>query len=152
MEIIIGVATLIIATFGIWIMIQQKKLSDKQLKLSHFDKYYKLFSVSEDFIVKILMGWVTVEECTEYFKQMNEAEYLFSPELDEFITKIHSYGLELAELKSNIEVYARNLDNLSEQNRQERKHYMAKKSVLLKSIPPLRDELKMRFESFLSIK
>lgn len=151
MEITIGIMALLIGGFGVLIMIQQKKLSDKQLKLSRFDKYFKIYNLSEDFIFKMLMGWVTSEECADYFKQMKEAEYLLDSELNDFITKIHSAGLELAGLNNNIKAYEGNMENFSEQNRLERKKFMSKKSEILKSTPSLRDELKMRFDEILKV-
>lgn len=148
---IIGILTLIVGIAGVVIMYQQKKISKKQLKLNSFEKVFNIYSLSQDFVVKIVLGWVTIEECADYFKKMDEANYLLTNDLNELISRIHSSGLELAHLNSSIKVYENNLNHLSEANRIERKEYMSKKSELLKTIPALREELRKQFEDVLSM-
>ena len=123
----------------------------KRRKLSHFNEYYNIYSLSEDFIVKLLMGVVTLEECGEYNDNIKEAKYLLGAELNDFMIKIHDAGIKLWCLNDDVRAYEADIENLSKPYLIELKRFKSEKTELLKSIPLLRNELKKRFEEKLKI-
>ena len=151
-EWVLGIFVSLVTILGSWIGILQYKLNKVAFRRESFDKNFKYYSMCEDFIFKILYGWITIEECTEFQKSMKEVEYLFNDKVNGFIDKILAISYQLAQLNENIKVYQGNESILTNVNKDERKKLMREKTELLKKVEPSREELKTVFSKYLKVK
>jgi len=93
--------TPIIGFLAVWIAYQQHSTQKRQLKLSLFDRRWKVFDAVRTLIgVIIARANVTQDELRTFLTNTSGSEFLFGPEIQGFSKSIYDRAVELEMLRS----------------------------------------------------
>lgn len=150
MEIFLGILMFII-TVLIWrVTVLQHKLDKKESRYKDFDRNFAAYQKIEKYIQKIVGGRLNLKDYTEFDEDTKDFQYVFGNEINNYVQKVKSFGRDLALLNDSISLLTNT--ELSQQEFDERKKYMAEKSELIKTaFIQLPSELKEIFEPFLLV-
>ena len=88
--------TPIIAVLATYIALEQYRINRRQYRLALFEKRMAVFNATVTMIANILQtSQVTIPECGKFLRDTRDHEFLFGPEIGEFITEIYNRAVGL---------------------------------------------------------
>jgi hypothetical protein len=88
--------TPLIAVIAVWIAFRQWRTQHLQYRLALFDQRLEVFNRTMTFIALVMQqGTVTPNDCTQLLVDTREHQFLFGPEIGEFIDQVYGNGVDL---------------------------------------------------------
>ena len=88
--------TAIIAGAAAWLTYLQQRTNALRLKHELFERRYKVYESFRSFISGVMQeGKTSTAACLSFLRETNQAEFLFGPEIPEYLTAVFKKGLNL---------------------------------------------------------
>lgn len=98
-----GLLTPVIAIIAVYIAWQQASTNELRQKLDLFDRRYQtLNEVRKLLSLAVGKGDLAIEEVRQFMAETLPAEFLFGPEVKEYIGEVYSHGLSLWTAKEEL--------------------------------------------------
>jgi hypothetical protein len=91
-----GFLTVLIAGIAVYIAIQQFAVNRRQYRLALFEKRMAIFTCTMKFISLVLQDLnPDMRDCIKFIQDTRDHEFLFGPEVGEFITQVYKNAMKL---------------------------------------------------------
>ena len=91
-----GILTLIIAAIAVYIAWQQWKTNAMRLRLDTYDRRLRVYQEIKKILSLALRdGALKLEDLQQFISGAAEADFLFGPEIPEYVNEIYKRGLDL---------------------------------------------------------
>jgi hypothetical protein len=101
-----AILTPLIAVVAVYIAWQQWKTNQQKLVLDRYDRRLRVYEeVKKILSIIIRDGNVSVEELLRFRTAVSEADFLFGPEIPEYIDTLYKHGVTLARSTSEYRDY-----------------------------------------------
>ena len=88
--------TPLIAIVASYIAYQQLKANSEKVKLDKFDRRFRIYEELEKILIIIRGGeGATYDQLTEFRRSVAQADFLFGPEIGEYLKEIYDRGINL---------------------------------------------------------
>lgn len=148
-ELLIFTVALIIAYFTWKANVSQKNLSEEDLRHKNFKKYFAAKQKLDDYIQKIISGNIRSNDNRQFNNDTKEFEFTFDKDINNYLSKIKSFGGKLADLNNNIQMLF--YPGITQDDMEKRRDYMKEKTKYLQSAFELKSELSNIFDPFLKL-
>ncbi len=130
--------------FTLAILLSQYRLQKLNFRLALYDKRYAVFLSAMQYISDIVQkARVDNDELTKLLRNSKDKEFLFGPEVGEYIQSLHSQGAELMKVSSLLD---------AEQDQVKREKLAKQMAGLCSWFGSQFDEAKHIFEGYLAIR
>jgi hypothetical protein len=138
--------TLLIGSAAWYLGFRQQQTNALRLKHELFERRYKIYDTVRFFIGSVLRdGKTSYDACITFLRDTNQAEFLFGPEIPEYLDAVYKKGLAL--LNSNRQLHSEERLSVGE----ERTRVARENSELLKWFSDQFDVTRERFGKYLNL-
>jgi hypothetical protein len=98
--------TPMIAVIAVYIAWQQKKINEQKLNLDLYDRRLKVYEEVRQ-ILSIIMrdAKASYNDLLKFYRAVSEADFLFGPDITEYIDEIYQHGVQLQRWNSEYRDY-----------------------------------------------
>ena len=104
-EDVLNYLPILVPILALWLAILQYRMNKFKSKYSLYDQKFKVYENTDEFIKKLLSGWIEISDCTGFDRKVRIAKFINTDKINRLLNEILAKGYKIAELNSEIKLF-----------------------------------------------